>query len=302
MSVRTTGLVFALLALFAVSAAGADVTLRWEFRKGKSYRYVLMQQIEASMKLQDKILKTKMTDISDVTWVVTDVTPDGSAEMTWTFDRMRSKLESPSGNSEFDSSKKSSEPQVGPRATARTIAESIVGAPFAVVMTDRGDVTKVVVPEKVSAAIKAAGPAGQTFSERGIKQLIGASAMLLPEKAVSAGTTWTQKRTIELAGVCTLETDTTYTDKGEAPGMPHLRQIKGDVKLQIRQPEHAQFTVRVTSQDNASTLLFDTAAGQLSRSNGNQSMHLELLFQDRSIEQDMTTTSSMTLVDRPAAK
>jgi hypothetical protein len=51
MTVRNTGLALAVLAVSAVSAAAADVKLRWKFRKDKPYHYVLTQGMEMSMKL-----------------------------------------------------------------------------------------------------------------------------------------------------------------------------------------------------------------------------------------------------------
>jgi Family of unknown function (DUF6263) len=306
MTVRAAGLALAVLALSAVSAVGADVTLRWKFRKDKPYHYVLTQGTEMSMMLQNNNIKTKMSQISEITWVVNAVKSDGSAEMTQTIDRMQIKVEGPAGNIEVDSKQKADGGAAGPAAMLNKMIEGMVGAPMQVVMSARGEVTSVKVPDKVLESLKIAGAGGQAmggaFSEKGMKQLVEQSSMLLPEKAVSPGTTWEQKRAVETAGLGTLAIDTTYTDKGEAPGKPGLRLIDGAVKIDIKPGDNAQLTVRVASQDNAATFFFNTKAGHLSRSEMKQTMKMEISAGGQMINQDLNQTVSMVLAGEPGVK
>jgi len=306
MTVRNAGLTLTVLAVSAVSAAGADVKLRWKFRKDKPYHYVLTQGMEMSMKLPNNNINTKMSQISEITWNVKAVKPDGSAEMTQIVDRMQLKVDGPAGKFEFDSNQKADATQAGPLAAVNKMMEGIVGTPIDMVMSARGEVISVKVPDKVMEAMKTAGPGGQAFagafSEKGMKQLFEQSSMLLPEKAVSPGTTWVQKRSVETAGLGNMDIDTTYTDKGEAPGKPDLRKIDGAVTMQFRQPENAQVSVRVTSQDNAAKFFFNTTSGHLSRSEVQQKMQMEISTQGQSFTQDLTQTVSMTLSGESAAK
>jgi len=307
MTVRSAGLALAVLAVSAVSAAGADVKLRWKFRKDKPYHYVLTQGMEMSMKLPNNNINTKMSQVSEMTWKVNAVKPDGSAELTQILDRMQIKVEGPTGKFEVDSNQKADAAQAGPLgAMLNKMMEGLVGTPIDLVMSARGEVISVKVPDKVMEAMKTAGPQGQAFagafSEKGMKQLIEQSSMLLPEKAVSPGTTWVQKRTLETAGLGNMEVDTTYTDKGEAPGTPDLRTIDGTVTMQFHQPENAQVSVRVTSQDNAAKFFFNTSSGHLSRSEMKQKMQMEISTQGQSFIQDLTQTVSMTLSGESAAK
>jgi hypothetical protein len=303
MTVRNAGLALAVLAVTAVSAAGADTTLRWKFNKDKPYHYVLTQGMEMNTKQQDKIVNTqKMSQLSEVTWKVNSVKSDGSAEMTQILDRMQIKVETPNGNFEVDSNKKAQGNEEGPIAAIRTMIDGIVGAPIDIVMSARGEVVSIKVPDKVMDALKSAGPLGQAFTEKGMKQLFEQSSMLLPEKPVSPGTTWVQKRSLETAGMGNMDIDTTYTDKGEVPGKPDLRSIDGEVKMRFNQPENSPVSVKVTSQDNAAKFLFNTTVGHLTRSEIKQVMTMEISTQGQTFNQDLTQTVSMTLAGESTGK
>src|SRR5262245_38581884 len=103
MTVRKIGLAWALFVVTTASAAGADATLRWKFQSDTPYRYVLTQGMEMSMKVANNEVKTKMTQVSEMTWKVKSVKPDGAADLSQTIDRMQITLESPAGNFEIDS-------------------------------------------------------------------------------------------------------------------------------------------------------------------------------------------------------
>jgi len=307
MIIRKAGLAIALLVVSAASATGADVTLRWKFRPERPYHYMLTQGMDMSMKVPntDNDIKTKMSQLSEMTWKVKAVKPDGSADMTQVIDRMQIKVEGPAGKFEIDSNNKDAPPPAGPLAGLGKMVEGLVGTPVDVTLSARGEVLKVDVPEKMMQAMKTAGPGGQAFAgaftEKGIKQLFEQSSVMLPEKAVAPGTTWMQKRSVETAGLGNMDIDTTYTDKGDVPGKPGLRQIDGDVKMQIKPSENSPVSVRVVSQDNAAKFLFDTTAGHLSSSEVKQNMKMEISAQGQTLTQDLMQTVSMTLKGEPGA-
>ena len=241
---RNAGLVLAVLAVSAVSAAGADATLRWKFSKDKTYRYVLTQGMEMSMKLPDKDVTTKMSQVSEMTWKVKAVKSDGSAEISQTFDRIHIKVEGPAGAFEVDSKKKGAAVPDGPLAALSTMVEQLVGLQFDLVMSARGEMSLINVPDKFMEAMKTAGPGGQafagTFSEKGLKQLFEQSSMLLPEKAVSPGTTWVQKRSVEAAGLGgSMDGRHDLHRQGRRPGQDGACKIDGVVTMQFRAPENA---------------------------------------------------------------
>jgi hypothetical protein len=306
MTIRTAGLALAVLAVTAVAAAGADAKLRWKFRKDKPYNYVLTQDVDMNMKLPNNNVRTKLSQVSEVTWKVEAVKPDGSAEIAQILNRMRMKMEGPTGNFELDSNQKGDAAGAGPAEALNKMMQGIVGVPIRFVMSARGEVISVKVPEKVMEALKTAGPGGQAFaggfSEKGMKQLLEQSSVLLPEQAVSPGTTWVQKRSVETAGMGSMDIDTTYTDKGETPGKPDLRSIDGAITMQFHQPENSPVSMRIASQDNAAKFLFNTTAGHLSRTEMKQNMQMEISAGGQSFTQDLMQTVSMTLSDESRAK
>jgi hypothetical protein len=260
--------------------------------------------MEMSMKLPNNDLKTKMSQVSEMTWKVKSVKPDGSAAMSQVIDRMQIKVEGPAGKFEIDSSKKGDAAPPGPLAGLGKMVEGLVGVPVDVTISARGEVLSVNVPDKMMEAMKTAGPGGQAFAgaftEKGIKQLFEQSSVLLPEEAVAPGTTWVQKRSVETAGLGNMDIDTTYTDKGEVPGKPGLRMIDGAVKMQIKPGENSPVTMRVLSQDNAAKFLFNTTAGHLSSSEIKQNMQMEISAQGQTLTQDLVQTVSMKLAGDPA--
>jgi hypothetical protein len=306
MTVRNAGLAVALLVVSAASASGDDVTLRWKFSPDKPYHYMLTQGMEMSMKLPNNDLKTTMSQVSEMTWKVKSVKPDGSAAMSQVIDRMHIKVEGPAGKFEIDSNKKGdAAAPVGPLAGLGKMVEGLVGVPVDVTISARGEVLSVNVPDKMMEAMKTAGPGGQAFAgaftEKGIKQLFEQSSVVLPEKAVAPGTTWVQKRSVETAGLGNMDIDTTYTDKGEVPGKPGLRMIDGAVKMQIKPGENSPVTMRVIKQDNAAKFLFNTTAGHLSSSEIKQNMQMEISAQGQTLKQDLVQTVSMKLAGDPVS-
>ncbi len=303
MTVRTTGLAFAVLMLAAVSALGDDVTLRWKFRKDNPYHYVLTQKTEMSSKVLDKEITQKIAQILDFTWKVREVKPDGAAEMTQTIDRMRMKMEGPGGSIEIDSNQKEGGDQAGLAGMFRKSMEGLIGTPMELVMSPRGQVQSVKVPEKLLQTIRSAGQGvGGQFSEKGLKQLFEQSLIIFPEKPVSPGATWMDKRSMESPGMGNVEVETTYTDKGDAPGKQDLHQIDGAYKIQFRQPENAQVAMKVTSQDNAAKFYFNTAAGLLSHSALTQKMQMEVSTGGQSFTQNVTQTVTMELAGEASTK
>jgi Family of unknown function (DUF6263) len=308
MTVRATGLAFAALALAAVSAAGADVTLRWKFHKGKPYHYVLTRGTEVNMMLLDNSIKTKTSEFSDITWVVSAVNPDGSADMTQTIDRVQIKVEGPTGAIDVDSKQKADLGAAGTAALMRKLVDAMVGSPTAVVMSARGEVTSYKLTDKLSKALKMAEPQaapalGSLFGEKGMKQLMEQVLMLLPEKPVSPGATWQQNRAFDTGGsLGVLRTDTTYTDEGDAAGKPGLRLIEGAVKSELQQPEHGQVSVRVVSQHTTVKFFFDTTAGHLSRSEMKQNLKIEVSAGTQTMNTDLAQTVTLVLVGEPPAK
>jgi hypothetical protein len=305
MTFRSAGLALAALGVFAAGAGAEDVELRWKFQKDKTYRYTLEQGMEMTMNLQNNKVSTKMNQVADMTWSVSKVNDDGSAETVQTIDRMRIKVEGPGGNFEFDSKNKPEDAQAGPFGSLGKMMEGLVGTPMEVTMTSRGEIRSVKVPEKMTEALKTAGPGGQAvagaFSEKGLKQMFEQSSMVLPEKPVSPGTTWQQKRSVETAGIGNLDIDVTYTDKGPAEGKPNLREIDGAVSMQFRAPENAAVTISVKDQDASAKFFFDAAGGFLSRSELKQKMQMEIAAGGQSMTQDINQTVAMRLKDDGAS-
>ena len=306
MTVWNAGLAVAAIGLSAVAAGGEDVTLRWKFAKNKVYRYVIAQEVESCVNLANGNISTEKYQRSETTWTVKSVRPDGSAEVSQVYDRIQVGFGSHTGEVvDVDSRRKADAGGHDLQDVIRRLIDEIVGTPIDVVISARGEVISVKVPVKIVNAIDTAGVRGQLlaniFTDAGTKQMAVHPPLLLPEKAVSAGSTWAHKRSVATAMFGETEIAATYTERGHSPGTPRLRQIDGNFSMQFRHQENAQPSYRIISQAHRANFLFDARAGHLNRSEMKESMRVEITA-GPPFTQDLSQAFSMTLVGEPAAK
>jgi Family of unknown function (DUF6263) len=281
------------------------VALRWKFRKGRPYHYVLTTKNETSAKLFQREIKEKKLQTLDVSWKINEVKPDGAATMTQTIDRVRIKAEAPGGSFDADTNQKDGG-QTGPTANFAKSMELIIGKPMEVAMSPRGEVLSVKLSDDVTQAMRNAGPGGQAlgavFGEKAVKQMFEQASPVFPEKTVLPGTTWTKKQSMAIAGLGNVEVEATYTDKGEAPNNAGAHQVDGAFKLQYHPPDNPQVNMKVASQDSAAKFIFDMTAGNLSHSEIVQKLQMEVSAGGQSFTSDLTQTITMDLVGEAGGK
>ncbi len=296
----------ALLVLSAgAPAAQAQAKLRWSFTKGDAYNYAMTQQTETKVEVQGQSQETKIAQTLDMTWKVNEVLPDGSGEMVQTIDRVRFTLDAAFGNLSFDTNDKA-DPE-GALAAAAPIFRALVGAPIALKMSPRGEITEVKVPEKLLEALRNAGPAamaaGNIGTEEGLKNLTSRSAMVLPEEAVAKGQSWTSNIDLPLPNFGKMVMDNTYTYEGpaELDGKP-VETIGLVVKVEIKPEDNAPIVMTVTEQDNKGAFSFDNAEGILRRSELNQAMKMGISAMGQEFVQEVKTSTKMELVPPGSTK
>jgi hypothetical protein len=288
------------LALVALAAAPAraDAKLRWKFTKGKPYHYTITQKTQMKMvQGPGQEISTVMNQVTDLTWDIKAVDPDGSASMTLTTDRVRIVMDSPVFKLEFDS--KDPKDPTGPAAALAPVFRAMVGVPIEMKMSGRGQISDVKVPPKLLDALKNAGPGGAAAtnslaSEEGIKTTMSRASLVLPEEAVAPGKSWKSNVELPAPPMGTMALDSTYTYKGPATQDGHkVEKVDLATKVDLKPSDNPQVTVKVKSQDNQGAFYFDNADGYLRGSEVNQKMELGLTVMDQELVQNVETSVKM---------
>ena len=148
------------LVVLSVTAGPASVgaaTLRWKFKPGETLRYSMEQKTVTTLKVPGQQLQTTLTQTIDLSWAVKDVAADGTADVSWTIDRMRTRIESALGAFAYDS--KDEKVPEGPVAAALVpTLKALVGAQFPFKINPQGELSDVKVPEKVAQDAPRCGP------------------------------------------------------------------------------------------------------------------------------------------------
>ena len=241
MSLQRFCLSLSIVALSA-SAVNAQEQLSWKFRKGEELRYSVIQNMKTSRKVGDQDISSAIGQAMDMRWSVKDVAANGSTVMHQTVDRIQLKMEGgPAGTLEFDTndSSNSENPFV---ARMSQVFGNIVKQPFQVSMTPTGQVSDVVVPKALLAAIRQ-GAAGNTgaLSEDTLKDMMKQSAVTLPPQAVGPGSKWTNTQEVQLAfGKMTVNSEMTYVNRNDA----------GDIMIDVVPGITVKPAEGATSQDD----------------------------------------------------
>jgi hypothetical protein len=300
-----------LLALLAIplctatanTAAGAE-PLSWKFKSGETLRYTMVQETSQGMKAMGQEFKTNMNQTVNLHWTVKNVAGDGSAELSQTIDRVRTKVDAPGNTFEYDSeSGKAPEGQIATLLTP--LLKSLVGAEFTFKMNGRGELRDIKVPQKLIDSLRQAGPAaaaGGMFSEDGLKNLISQSSLALPGEAVEKGKTWKQQSRVPLPMIGTMVMDKTYTYQGPDSKSPGLLQISLDTKVSLEPAADSNVAVKISSQKGEGEFSFDSQAGRIVSSRVNDKLQMSLSIMGQELQQTTDTVTTMKLGTDGATK
>lgn len=284
------------LALSAPAEQANAATLRWKFKEGEALHYQMEQKVSTQADVNGREIKATSSQTIDMTWKVGAVTPDGTAEITQTVERLRSKVESPVGSFEFDS-KSDKEPE-GPQAAAVVPAlKAIAGATFQYKMSARGELSDVKIPEGLIKTLKESSPAAGAvgmFSEEGLKNMILESTLALPKEDLTKGKSWSKTTKLPSSPIGTMSLDKTYTYEGPGEGG---ETIALKIKVGLEPPSGGNLEIKLGKDEGKGTFLFDNAAGRVARSNVTQAIELTVSVMNQQITKSTTeTTAIMTLI------
>lgn len=297
-------LVLVVLTVSAGSASVGAATLRWKFKPGETLRYAMEQKTVTTLKLPGQQLQTTLTQTIDLSWAVKDVAADGTADVSWTIDRMRTRIESAVGAFAYDS--KDEKAPEGPVAAALVpTLKVLVGAQFPFKVNPQGELSDVKVPEKVAQALRDAGPAtsgsSSTFSEEGLKNMIIQSSLALPREDIAEGTTWSKQTKVPSPPIGTMTLDKTFTYLGPDPQAANIERIGLATKIGVEPQPDTNIKFEIDAQEAKGDFSFDNEAGRIVNSEMLEKLETTANFMNMEIHQTVDTNTRMKLVPEGAA-
>jgi hypothetical protein len=281
--------------------AAAQSPLRWKLSEGEQLVILVEQHTTSDVSFSGKQLSTTIDLKLDMLWEVTAVKP-GEIELKQTIRQIQLKLQ-PAGAAalEYDSASKA-----WPAAQARDLATAIsplIGAELSVTMNGRGAIQEVKAAneaaEQLLAGESAAGRAA--FSKAHLRQLLGQSLIIFPEKSVAEGDSWTSDTNLT-AALGEFKRQTTYTLAGlEEREGTSLAKIESTTKLEPVAPQGGGTAAKpaaapkVKSHEQTGTILFDPESGKLVEANETQELVTERPYRDTTIVVSLKSEQKTTL-------
>jgi hypothetical protein len=304
----TRQFVFLFLAAMATPlprAATAQTTLRWKLQPGDLLAVETQQQIESQVAFSGKSTATTIGLQLDLAWKVT-VADQREITLQQSVERIRMKLSAPpSAAIDYDSAAKG-------RLTgqARELAASLqplVGAAIELKMTTRGEIVAAKPVNESGAALLSADdktPTPGSGSHNSVEQLLSQSLVILPEKDVSVGGTWTTSGELKsTAGP--LKQETTYRlDKLAQQDGQQVCEITTKAKLTSGPPAassspSSQSSLIVKSHEHTGEIRFAADTGRLLSAEQTQKLTTERPYRETTIVVTLTSTQKTTIQPSP---
>ncbi len=273
-----------LVALFLglAAPAQAQTTLRYKFKEMEKLNYELVQKMTMKLDIAGKELEMVIAQNIDMLWHIKSVDTAGKAKMMQKFERFRLTMDTPMGKVEFDS--KDGKIPDGPFGQALApLAKVMGGLEVGLSMDAMGEISEVMIPEKVLDVLKKGGGAaafGDMFTPDGLKKMLSQSGLVLPKGAVAkGGKGWNQKISSKLP-FGEMKIDNGYTYQGQvAKGDQKLEQIAIKMAINLDADPGAALEIKLKDGTGKGTAYFDNATGRLLEINSTQNMTMEALGQ-----------------------
>jgi hypothetical protein len=185
------------LSLF-VGVASAQTELRWKLQPGEQFAVSVAQQTTSDVAYSGKKVATQIDISMELGWTVT-AADEKAITIKQSLQRLVLKMESPKvGKVTYDSADKSR--PLGPAREVAAAIAPLLSAEILLEMNPRGEVLSAKPANEAAEKLLAAQSDPDTLgSNDAIQQLLRQSLIVLPEKAVAEGDTWTTTTDISSA-------------------------------------------------------------------------------------------------------
>jgi hypothetical protein len=292
-----------LVALNLAGAASGQTLLRWNLKAGDSFGVVIGQETESLVAYGAKSAATKIDVKVILGWTVTAVDESGFS-IKQSVERIEMDLATPQGPAiHYDSALR-----IRPVGQARDLAEALqplVGAEFEIKLSSRGEVLKA---EPVNEPAKALFAANEKGGDRGdapratVEKLLRQSLVVLPEKAVTAGESWTTSSELATAaGPQTQETVFTLDKMAQVDGksqaeismVSKLSPRVGDSSAKIGSPR-----LKIVTHEQKGKIWFAPEEGRVTSAEQTQELATEREYQNTKITVKLNSKQQTTVEAR----
>jgi hypothetical protein len=285
-----------LLAAPSGQALAEGVSLAWRFKPGETLHYVAKQEVVQDISSSVVSGKMNVGITIDLTWAVQSVDAQQVASLVQTIDRVQMAVDGPQGVKEQYDSAAGKEPEGAAKASAAGF-QALVKKPIRLKIDPQGKILEVKLPQDVLDEIQktpALQSLGKMFSEDGMKQLLGFSA--LPTEPLLPGKSWNDESLYEAAQLGKQKVKSTFTYAGPKTlqGKP-AEQIDAVVTLEVLPPEQQAAKIDIKEQHGTGTIYFDAAAGHLLQSTTTMKLKMAIEFGGQSLTTDATTNRTFQL-------
>ncbi len=290
---RLTALV---LAAIAASRASAQTELRWKLQPGEQFAVSVAQQTTSDVAYSGKKVTTQIDLAMELGWTVT-AADEKTIQIKQSLRRLTFKMESPKvGKVTYDSADKSR-----PSGQAREVAAAVaplLSAETLLEMTPRGEVLSAKPANEAAEKLLASGSDpvdGSLVSKQAIQQLLRQSLVILPEKAVTEGDTWTSSTDIDSAlGKGEQKTTFTYAGADEDDGAK-VTKIDVASKLDLAAPAASSNKPLVKEHQQTGTVLFSPEQGRVVSGKQSQTLVTERPYRETMIVVTLKSEQTTTL-------
>jgi hypothetical protein len=283
--------VFVYVSALAPAISRADEPLRWKFEVGEKLDYNMTQEMNMSAEGGPVgQMTTTMRQEMDMVWDVIGIDEQtGEADIKQKFERVKMKLSTPLGGVEYDS--KSDAAPTGLAAMIAPMYKAITNGEIEIIMTARGEIKDVKIPDDVNAALKSAPGAaalGDMASAEGFKKMIRQGAFVLPEAAPKKEDKWSTKLEMNNPKIGKQTVETTYTFDGmkDIDGTKYAV-FKPQLTMEFEKKEGTTqaLAMKIADQSSEGEVLFNVDKGRLSTTKLNQKVSIDATINGQTMKQ-----------------
>lgn len=188
------------LLLLKQSSLSEAQELRWNLSVGDRFRVSVNQERNSTTRVDKREVRISSLTTIDLDWQVTAIDENGNFQIQQSIQKVAAKV----GNPEFPSQAISFDTDSENRPKKESLkvlqqVQPLIGVNFNVSLSPRGEITAVTCSEetiKLLQELPASLDLQSLLSEQGLKEILGANGLVLPENSPQEGTAWEAKTTV----------------------------------------------------------------------------------------------------------
>ena len=267
----TALIVFGCAFACATPACWAQKTLAWKFKRDSVTNLLIEQDTSIQMETASggavSPIQTQQHQISNITWTVKEIAPDGLASIEQLVKRVQLDLKSPAGDFQIDTN--NNQPLSGIGELMAKGIRPLAGARFVVKTKPSGEVSDVVIPDDVLKNLN-------ELSIAGLKEIAANGTLTFPAKAIGVGESWPAQYELEMPPFGKLIVSTTYQYLGEETvGGRILDRIKETKAIKVADAI-SNSGLKMESQESGGIIWFDNTRGSIDHSEFKQEISIRV--------------------------